>query len=181
FVEDNPELQGQWMHGVPVLGGVRDLVRIMIAERPHEVLIAFTHEQAAAIRAVVRLLEPFKVPLTRLPQIEDLVAGRATVSHIRQLRVEDLLARAPLGLDPTPVRRWIEGRRIMVTGAGGSIGSELCRQITRFSPARLVLFERYENGLYTIERQLRDEWPDGPFAAAIGDVTDVHRLDVVIR
>jgi FlaA1/EpsC-like NDP-sugar epimerase len=181
FVEDQPELRGQRIHGVPVLGGVRDLVRIMLAERPHEVLIAFAHEQAAAIRAVVRLLEPFKVPLTRLPQIEDLVAGRATVSHIRQLRVEDLLARAPIGLDATPVRRLIEGRRIMVTGAGGSIGSELCRQIARYSPARLVLFERYENGLYTIERQLRDAWPDGPFAAAIGDVTDVHRLDVVLR
>jgi FlaA1/EpsC-like NDP-sugar epimerase len=181
FVEDDPQLQGQWIHGVPVLGGVRDLVRIMLETHPHEVLIAFTHEQPAAIRAVVRLLEPFKVPLTRLPQIEDLVNGRATVSHIRQLRVEDLLARAPIGLDADPVRRLIENHRIFVTGAGGSIGSELCRQIARWGPARLVLFERYENGLYTIESQLRDAYPDLEFVAAIGDVTDVDRLDAVIR
>jgi FlaA1/EpsC-like NDP-sugar epimerase len=179
FVEDNPQLRGQWIHGVPVLGGVRDLVQIMLTAHPHEVLIA--HEQPAAIRAIVRLLEPFKVPLTRLPQIEDLVNGRATVSHIRQLRVEDLLSRAPIGLDVEPVRRLIEGHRILVTGAGGSIGSELCRQIARWSPARLVLFERYENGLYTIENQLRNDWSDGPFAAVIGDVTDVDRLNEVLR
>jgi FlaA1/EpsC-like NDP-sugar epimerase len=182
FVEDDPQLQGQWIHGVPVLGGVRDLVRLMLETHPHEVLIAFGNEQPAAIRAVVRLLEPFKVPLTRLPQIEDLVNGRATASHIRQLRVEDLLARAPIGLDAEPVRRLIENHRILVTGAGGSIGSELCRQIARWGPARLVLFERYENGLYTIESQLRDDYPDGTFVAAvIGDVTDTERLDAVIR
>ena len=85
----------------------------------------------------------------------------------------------PIGLDPEPVRRLIEGRRILVTGAGGSIGSELCRQIARWSPARLVLYERYEGGLYAIDSQLRDAQPDGPFAAVIGDVTDTNRLDTV--
>jgi FlaA1/EpsC-like NDP-sugar epimerase len=128
----------------------------------------------------VKLLEPFKVPLTRLPLVTDLVNGGATVTDIRQLRVEDLLDRVPIGLDPEPVRRLIEGRRILVTGAGGSIGSELCRQIAQWSPARLVLYERYEGGLYAIESQLRDAWPDGPFAAVIGDVTDADRLDRVI-
>jgi FlaA1/EpsC-like NDP-sugar epimerase len=186
FVEDDPRWKDQRIHGVPVLGGVRDLVRIMLAEHPHEVLIAFTRDEPAAIRRVVKLLEPFKVPLTRLPRIAEMVNGTAhvttaAVTDIRQLRVEDLLHRAPIGLDPEPVTRLIEGRRILVTGAGGSIGSELCRQIARWSPASLVLFERYEGGLYAIESQLRDAWPDGPILAAIGDVTDVHRLDVVIR
>lgn len=183
FVDDDPRWAGQRIHGLPVLGGMRDLVRIMLAEHPHEVLIAFAREQPAAIRAVVKLLEPFKVPLTRLPFMSDLVNGRATVAvtDIRQLRVEDLLHRAPIGLDPEPVSRLIEGRRILVTGAGGSIGSELCRQIACWQPASLVLFERYEGGLYTIESELRDARPDGPFVAAIGDVTDVERLDVVIR
>lgn len=183
FVDDDPRWNGQRIHGVPVLGGLRDLVRVMLAVRPHEVLIAFAREQPADIRAIVKLLEPFKVPLTRLPPMQDLVNGRASVgvTDIRQLRVEDLLHRAPIGLDPEPVSRLIEGRRIMVTGAGGSIGSELCRQIARWRPASLVLFERYEGGLYTIESELRDAQPDGPFLAAIGDVTDVERLDVVIR
>ena len=95
--------------------------------------------------------------------------------------MEDLLDRVPIGLDPEPVRRLIEGRRILVTGAGGSIGSELCRQIAQWSPARLVLYERYEGGLYAIESQLHDIWPDGAFAAVIGDVTDADRLDAVIR
>jgi FlaA1/EpsC-like NDP-sugar epimerase len=180
FVEDDPRWREQSIHGVPVLGGVRDLVRIMLAEHPHEVLIAFTQPAPVVIRSVVKLLEPFKVPLTRLPLVTDLVNGGATVTDIRQLRVEDLLDRVPIGLDPEPVRRLIEGRRILVTGAGGSIGSELCRQIAQWSPARLVLYERYEGGLYAIESQLRDAWPDGPFAAVIGDVTDADRLDRVI-
>jgi FlaA1/EpsC-like NDP-sugar epimerase len=180
FVEDDPQWRGQCIHGVPVRGGLRDLVRIMLAEHPHEVLIAYMHPPPATIRAVVRLLEPFKVPLTRLPLVTDLVNGGATVTDIRQLRVEDLLDRLPIGLDPEPVRRLIEGRRVMVTGAGGSIGSELCRQLAQWSPACLVLYERYEGGLYAIESQLRDTWPGGPFAAVIGDVTDVERLDEVI-
>jgi FlaA1/EpsC-like NDP-sugar epimerase len=181
FVEDDPRCRGQRIHGVPVLGGVRDLVRIMMAKHPHEVLIAFTSPAPVTIRGVVKLLEPFKVPLTRLPLVTDLVHGGATVTDIRQLRVEDLLDRVPIGLDPGPVRRLIEGRRILVTGAGGSIGSELCRQIAQWSPARLVLYERYENGLYAIESQLHDAWPSGAFAAVMGDVTDVDRLDAVIR
>lgn len=180
FVEDDPRWRGQCIHGVPVRGGLRDLVRIMLAVHPHEVLIAFTHPPPATIRAVVKLLEPFKVPLTRLPLVTDLVNGGASVTDIRQLRVEDLLDRLPIGLDPEPVRRLIEGRRILVTGAGGSIGSELCRQLAQWSPARLVLYERYEGGLYAIESQLHDTRPDGPFAAMIGDVTDVERLDEVL-
>jgi FlaA1/EpsC-like NDP-sugar epimerase len=186
FVEDDPRWRGQCIHGVPVLGGMRDLVQIMLAVRPHEVLIAVTSPEPAIIRRVVKLLEPFKVHLTRLPLVTDLVngsangGGSATVMDIRQLRVEDLLDRVPIGLDPEPVRRLIEGRRILVTGAGGSIGSELCRQIAQWSPARLVLYERYEGGLYGIDSQLRDAQPDGPFAAVIGDVTDVNRLDTVL-
>jgi|EndMetStandDraft_5_1072996.scaffolds.fasta_scaffold17030_3 FlaA1/EpsC-like NDP-sugar epimerase len=189
FVEDDPRWRGQSIHGVPVLGGLRDLVRIMLAVHPHEVLIAVTSPEPAIIRRVVKLLEPFKVHLTRLPLVTDLVNGNgdsngsgngsATVTDIRQLRVEDLLDRVPIGLDPEPVRRLIEGRRILVTGAGGSIGSELCRQIARWSPSRLVLYERFEGGLYGIDSQLRDAQPDGPFAAVIGDVTDTSRLDRV--
>jgi FlaA1/EpsC-like NDP-sugar epimerase len=182
FVEDDPGFRGQCIHGVPVLGGMRDLVRIMLAEHPHEVLIAVMSPEPAIIRGVVKLLEPFKVHLTRLPLVTDLVNGNgnATVTDIRQLRVEDLLDRVPIGLDPEPVRRLIEGRRILVTGAGGSIGSELCRQIAQWAPARLVLYERYEGGLYAIDSQLRDAQPDGPFAAVIGDVTDTNRLDNVL-
>jgi FlaA1/EpsC-like NDP-sugar epimerase len=185
FVEDDPQWRGQCIHGVPVLGGMRDLVRIMLAEHPHEVLIAMTSPEPATIRGVVKLLEPFKVHLTRLPRVTDLVNGNgnnnATVMDIRQLRVEDLLDRVPIGLDQEPVRRLIEGRRVLVTGAGGSIGSELCRQIAQWAPSRLVLFERYEGGLYGIDSQLRDAQPDGPFAAVIGDVTDIGRLDTVFR
>ena len=97
-----------------------------------------------------------RLPIKTLPNLLDIIDGKVEVGQIRSLAVEDLLARAPVGLDPAPVRHLIDGRRVMVTGAGGSIGSELCRQIAKLHPASLVLFDRYENSLHAIRMELED-------------------------
>jgi FlaA1/EpsC-like NDP-sugar epimerase len=124
-------------------------------------------------------LQPFRVPISTLPTIRQLIDGKVSVEQIRRVSIEDLLARAPIGLDETPVRALIEGKCVLVTGAGGSIGSELCRQIASFRPSRLILFERYENSLYTIVHDLQDRSPDVPTEPVIGDVTDEGRLEAV--
>ena len=98
------------------------------------------------------------------------------MSQIRKLAIEDLLARPPVGLDPAPVRQLIAGRCVMVTGAGGSIGSELCRQIAAFGPKTLLLFERYENTLFAIANELQDRWPALDVRPLVGDVCDAGRL-----
>ena len=131
------------------------------------------------IRELVKILEPFTIPITTLPNFREIVNCKVAVGQIRSLAIEDLLSRAPIGLSPEPIRDLITGKVVLVTGAGGSIGAELCRQITALQPRGLVLFERYENGLYAIANDLADRMPGTPAYSAIGDVTDAQRLNAV--
>ena len=125
-------------------------------------------------------LEPHKLPITTVPRLRDLLNGHVELSQIRPLSIEDLLPRAAVGLDAGPLEALITGRGVMVTGAGGSIGSELCRQIAEFEPSLLVLYERHENSLYVIENSLRDQGVRVPLLAVVGDVTDEAHLDAVL-
>lgn len=183
FVDDDRSKVGQRIHGVPVLGTRDNLVEIIAKLRPAEVLVAMPRAEPDVLRRVVRLLEPFKIPITTLPNLRDLLDGKVAVGQIRKLAVEDLLIRAPVGLNPQPVRRLIEGRRVLVTGAGGSIGSELCRQICACQPRHLVLFERNENGLYAITNELLDRVDSSATAlrSVIGDVGDKERVTSTFR
>jgi FlaA1/EpsC-like NDP-sugar epimerase/lipopolysaccharide/colanic/teichoic acid biosynthesis glycosyltransferase len=178
FIDDNEAKVGRRIHGVRVLGTRRDLPRIMAVEKPDEVLVAIPRAQPATTRALVKLLQPYSVPITTLPNIRHLIDGRVTVSQIRKLSIEDLLSRTPVGLGVERVHALLRGRRVLVTGAGGSIGSELCRQIIQAAPEALVLFERYENSLYAIVNELADRRPGG-LTPVIGDVTDAKRLNAV--
>lgn len=181
FIDDDPAKLGQSIHGVPVLGAREDLPRILKRYGPDEVLLALPGAGPAAVRAIIRSLEPFKIPIKTVPNMRDLLDGKTDISQIRSLAVEDLLARAPVGLDPDPVKRLIAGRRVLVTGAGGSIGSELCRQISKLQPASLVMFERYENSLHAIRLELEDASRAVGVRAVIGDVTDAVRVAEVFE
>ena len=142
-------------------------------------MIAIPTASAPAIREIVKVLEPFDMEIKTLPNLRALVDGRVGVSQIRSLEVADLLTRPSVGLDNGPVKDLITGRRVLVTGAGGSIGSELCRQLAVLQPSRLVLFERYENGLHAIATELADTRM-GDTIPVLGDVTDRDRLDEVL-
>jgi len=172
FVDDDQAKVGRRIHGVPVLGTRNDLEDIIEKHKPSEVLIAIPNAEPGAVRTIVRALEPFKLPIKTLPKLTDLIGGKVDVKEIRNLAVEDLLARPPVGLDPHHVKHLIRGRRVMVTGAGGSIGSELCRQIVTLDPAALVMFERYENSLHAIRLELEDRKPSCGLHAVVGDVGD---------
>jgi FlaA1/EpsC-like NDP-sugar epimerase/lipopolysaccharide/colanic/teichoic acid biosynthesis glycosyltransferase len=180
FVDDDATKVGQRIHGVPVLGTRDELAKIMEREHPHEVLIAVRRTDPAVMRGLVEALRPFKVRLTTLPNPREILDGGVQVSQIRTVSIEDLLSRAPIGLDMSRVRELLVGKRVMVTGAGGSIGSELSRQIAALSPASLILYERYENGLYEIANDLIDKVGFRAFHTAVGDITDERRLNNVM-
>jgi FlaA1/EpsC-like NDP-sugar epimerase len=181
FVDDDRTKTGLRIHGVPVLGTRHDLPAILEQTRPDEILLAVPRADPGIVRAIVRALEPYKVHIKTLPNLRDIIDGKVELGQIRSLAVEDLLTRAPVGLDPEPVKRLIAGRRVMVTGAGGSIGSELCRQIARLRPAALVLFDRYENSLHAIRMELKDLNLSTGVYSVVGDITDSARINEVLR
>ncbi len=179
FIDDDRAKQGSSIHGVPVLGGCKDLQRILTQTRPDEVLIAIPSAPPKAIREIVHALEPSKIPITTLPSLGDVLNGNVKTSQIRKLSIEDLLARPPVDLDPAPVSSLIAGKRVLVTGAGGSIGSELCRQIVALRPSELVLLDRYENGLYDIAGQLGRGPGSVALRSVIADIGDANRIGEV--
>jgi FlaA1/EpsC-like NDP-sugar epimerase len=180
FIDDDRAKIGLRIHGVPVLGTRDGLSAIFKRHRPHEILIAIPRADAAAMHSIVQALEPFNVPIKTLPNLRDLIDGKVELAKIRSLSAEDLLSRAPVGLDLKPVKSLIAGRRVMVTGAGGSIGSELCRQIASLKPATLVMLDRYENTLHAIRLELNDQKNRFGVVPVIGDVTDLSRVNAVL-
>lgn len=176
FIDDNPAKVGHRIHGVRVLGGRECLPQVIAKQSPDVVLVAMPSAEAAAIRAVVKALEPFHLPIQTLPNLRDLLQCRVAVSQIRNLSIEDLLDRLPVDLDPEPLRALVRGERVLVTGAGGSIGSELCRQIAGLDPASLVLLDRSENGVFAVANELASAGRTF-VVPVIGDVTEVGQMN----
>lgn len=180
FIDDDREKVGRRIHGVPVLGTREDLPKVLADSSIQEVLIAIPTAPPTTIRSIVSALNSYKVRITTLPRFRDLLDGKVAISQIRNVSVEDLLSRAPIGLDPTPVRHLINGRRVLVTGAGGSIGSELSRQILDLAPQKLLLLDRYENSLFAITNDLKDRARPGQIETLVGDVTDAARINAIM-
>ena len=181
FIDDNPVKTGLSIHGVRVLGTGEALARIMTRHAPDQVLVAMPGAAPATLRSIVSRLETFTVPIKVLPSLHKLVDNTVTTSQIRPLSVEDLLVRPPVQLDMVPVHQWMSGKRVLVTGAGGSIGSELCRQLARYQPELLLLFDNSENALYQISLELGQSQPDCQHALILADVKDTDRLHTIFR
>jgi len=179
FIDDNPNIVGRRIHGVEVLGTRKDLAKILTTEKLHELVLAIPSAEPAMIREVVSALQPFKVPIRTLPGLKDVRNGHVGVKHIRDLSVEDLLDRAPIGLDLASVRKLVQGKRVLITGAGGSIGSELCRQIARCEPVRIILVDQSESGLYEIDMELQRSFPDLSRSAVLVDIKNTKRLEQI--
>jgi len=181
FIDDDHRKTGRRIHGVPVLGTREDLPAIMKTHDPDVVLIAISNLAPVVLRQLVQVLSPHKAAIKVIPDLHRLLDGKVELSQIRNLVVEDLLRRAPVKLQSRRIDDFFAGKRVMITGAGGSIGSELCRQVAASHPASLILYERYENSLYAIQNELVRLGHQERLCALIGDITDEQRLQAVMR
>ncbi len=181
FIDDDPTKQGTRIRGVPVLGGVERLPTLCRQHQIEEIAIAMpsaTHRQR---RRVIQVCEGAKVRFRTVPSLTDIASGRYQVSQIRDVDINDLLGREAVQLDLNAIRTFAQDKVVLVTGAGGSIGSEMCRQISLFGPRQLLLVERAENPLFHIEMELNTDFPGLERVPLIADITDKNGLERIFR
>ena len=181
FLDDNPAKLGVQIHGQKVLGTIADAPRVIEENAVTEVVIAIPTATGREMRRILDQVRQPGVAVRTLPDMGHLIDGRVTVNQLREIAIEDLLGRDPVQLDNLPISDMIRNEVVLVTGAGGSIGSELCRQVARFQPRALVLVEQAENALYEVHRELSRRFPDVELLPRIADITDRTRLDAVFR
>jgi FlaA1/EpsC-like NDP-sugar epimerase len=177
FLDDDPGKVGRQIHGVPVLGALSDLKWIVTRHKIEEVLIAIPSASAKQMRKIVESVKSLGIPSKTLPSMGELIDGKVSVKAIRDVAYRDLLGREVIRLEEEEIGRYLGGADVLVTGAGGSIGAELCRQICRFHPKTLVLFERAESPLYEIDIELKKSFPDARIVPMLGDIRDRGQLD----
>lgn len=176
FLDDAPSLAGSSVDGFPVLGATAELPSIVGRERADEVLIAVPSAGREFVRRVVALCRDASVPYRIAPGLLEIIKGPVHLEQIRDVRPEDLLGRETVEFDEAEIAGFLRGRTVLVTGAGGSIGSEICRQVSRFEVKRLVLLGRGENQVFEIEREMREAHPGLDVVPAIIDVRDSDAL-----
>jgi FlaA1/EpsC-like NDP-sugar epimerase len=181
FLDDAPNKQNERIHGVPVIGEIGDVELLAKRERIDEIILAMPSMTGKEIRRVVELCRPTGASLRTLPSVDSLIDGRVTVSQLAEVAIEDLLGRAPVQLDNEALEGFIHGRSVLVTGAGGSIGSELCKQICRFGAKKLILVEQAENNLFEVHRALIAEHKHVTVAPYVADICDSRRLDAIFE
>jgi FlaA1/EpsC-like NDP-sugar epimerase len=179
FLDDDQGKHGVRIAGARVLGPIDELPAFVKEHGVNEVLIAIPSAPGATIRRIVQLCTQARVRHRVLPTLGELVDGRVRFTQMREVKVDDLLARAPVELDTSRLRSRLAGRTVLVTGAAGSIGSELCRQVAAQSPGRLVLIDRHENGMFHLEMTLRTRFPGVPLVPVLGDILLRDQLDAV--
>ncbi len=155
FLDDDERKAGKYLHGVPVLGRIENLDTVVSRLEVTEVLLAMPSADARSIRRIIETCEALGLKCRTVPTAGEVLDDKVSIATLRDVTFEDLLGRAPVQLDTAKIGGYLEGRRVMVTGAGGSIGSELCRQIARFKPSKLILLDRAESPLYDVEMELK--------------------------
>jgi FlaA1/EpsC-like NDP-sugar epimerase len=179
FVDDDATKIGRRIHGIPVIGTTEVLAELAYQTRAEELLIAIVALSGPRMKHIVAMCKQTGLPFKVLPGFGELIDGKLSISAIREIAYNDLLGREQVHLDQDQIGSYIRGKTLLVTGAGGSIGSELCRQLLQFSPGLLVLFDASEENLYTIQMQLEHEYLYKNYVTVLGQVQNEHLLERV--
>ena len=177
FLDDDKDKRGMKIHAIPVVGQIEDIKDITKKLRADEALIAIPSASSKQMRRIVNLCKESGIEFQTIPGMGELINGKVSVNAIREVAYRDLLGRDAIKLDEARIGAYIKGRNVLVTGAGGSIGSELCRQICRFRPKRIVLYERAETPLYELQLELRQKFGDVEIIVQLADVRDRSQLE----
>ena len=179
LVDDDPEKTGLKLHGVPVVGLIDDLEEHVRRIGAQEILIATVVVNKAQMRRFVTLCQRTQLPFKVLPNIGELINGKVSIKTIRDISYKDLLGREEVRLEQDKIGGYLTGKTVLITGAGGSIGSELCRQILRFAPGLIILFDSSEENLYNVQMELRHEYDNIKTVTVLGKVQDLRLLKSV--
>ena len=181
IIDDDPNKRGRYLEGVPIVGGRDDILDSVKKYHVDKIYLAIPSASAEQKRDILAICSETDCELKQLPGIYQLMNGQITVSAMKDVAVEDLLGRDPIRADLTEVFSFIHGKTVLVTGGGGSIGSELCRQIAAHEPKQLIIFDVYENSAYDIQQELKDRYPNLNLVVLIGSVRDSRRMFKVFK
>ena len=177
LLDDDEKKRGRLLHGVRVIGALEDLPRFAQRLQLRHAIIAMPSAPYKVRRRVVEICKRARVSIMTVPTLNDVVAGKMSPARVRKVAVEDLMKREAVTLDDAGLHDLLTGQVVLVTGAGGSIGSELCRQIAAYQPAMLVLYEINEFAMYKVDGQLREAFPEIPVASVVGDIKNMRRMN----
>ncbi|OGQ87747.1 MAG: lipopolysaccharide biosynthesis protein [Deltaproteobacteria bacterium RIFOXYD12_FULL_56_24] len=177
FLDDHSAKIGQQIHGIPILGPIADLLDYVFKTKAQEILIAIPSANRDQMQRIVELCRASEIPFKTLPGLGELICDKVSIKAIRDVSYKDLLGRPPVRLELEKIGEILAGKTVLITGAGGSIGSELCRQIVRFLPASLILMDSSEQNLYQIEMELLYEYGFNNYVAVLGKVQDKALLE----
>ncbi len=176
FIDDATDKVGRQIHGITVAGTTEEIKYIAERLKAKEILIATPSATSAQMREIISICKESGIPFKTVPGMGELIDGKVTVKAIRDVAYRDLLGREIIDLEEERISGYLENSRVLVTGAGGSIGSELCRQISRFRPRDIILYERAESPLFEIELELKRNFPYIKIFAVLGDIRDRAQL-----
>jgi FlaA1/EpsC-like NDP-sugar epimerase/lipopolysaccharide/colanic/teichoic acid biosynthesis glycosyltransferase/ActR/RegA family two-component response regulator len=181
FVDDDPKKQGATIHGLPVLGPIERLADLAGAYRIQEAIIAIPSAKGSDMRRISRTCAMVGVSFKTFPSLGQLMRGDGKLRYLREVNCDDLLRRERMSINELRIIEFLQGKRVMVTGAGGSIGAELCRQVLRLGAESLIMVERAENALYDISLEIKERYPKAELSVALADVKHVPRMSEIFR
>ena len=180
FIDDDKNKTGKILLGVKVLGTRNELVKIAAEKGIDEIIIAMPSVKGKEIKAIISICKETNCKLTILPGLYEIIEGKVSISQLRPVDIEDLLGRDPVKLDTTAVREYLAGKIVLITGAGGSIGSEIVRQVAKMQPKKLLLLGKGENSIYEITQELKINCPEVKTVPIIADIRDKERIKAIM-
>ncbi|HIT67741.1 MAG TPA: polysaccharide biosynthesis protein [Candidatus Merdisoma merdipullorum] len=180
-IDDNAAKQGKYLRGIKIMGGREDICRLAQELKIDEIIVAMPSAPQSEVRDILNICKETDCELKVLPGLYQMIKGEVSISKLRKVEIEDLLGREPIRVQLDEIMGYVAGKVVLVTGGGGSIGSELCRQVAAHEPKQLIIFDIYENNAYDIQQELKDRFPELNLVVLIGSVRNTHRINGIFE